>query len=65
MKSLTAAQERDMLDTRSGCRAAIILPAGVGGTKNVGCLSSLLGSLGKGIFERRTSNVSEIFFVLK
>ena len=65
MKSLTTAQERDMLDTRSGCRAAIILPAGVGGTKNVGCLSSLLGSLGKGMFELRTSTGSEIVFILK
>ena len=65
LKSLTAAQERDMLDMRSGCHAAKILPAGVGGTRNVWCLSPLLGSLGKVVFERRTSTGSAILFILK
>ena len=37
---MTAAQER--LDMRSGCHAAKILPVGVGGTKKVWCLSSLI-----------------------
>ena len=32
---------------------------------SVVCLSSLLGSLGKGVFERRTSTGSEILFILK
>ena len=31
MKSLTAAQKRDMLDMHIGCHPAKILPAGVGG----------------------------------
>ena len=63
LKSLTAAQERDMLDMHSNCHPAKILPAGVGGTRNIWCLSSLLGSLGKGVFERRTSTRSEILFI--
>ena len=40
MKSVTAAQER--LDMRSGCHAEKILPVGVGGTKKIWCLSSLI-----------------------
>ena len=40
LKSVTAAQE--LLDMRSSCHAAIILPVGVRGTKNVWCLSSLV-----------------------
>ena len=60
LKSLTAAQEREMLDMHSGCHPAKILPAGVGGM-----LKFLLGSLGKGVFERRTSTGSEILFILK
>ena len=40
--SVTAAQER--LDMRNGCHAAKILLVGVRGTKNVWCLSSLIGS---------------------
>ena len=43
LKSVTAAQER--LDMRSGCHAAKILPVGVRCTKNVWCLSSLIGIL--------------------
>ena len=39
MKSVTAAL--GLLDMRSGCHAAKILPVGVRGTKNVRCLSSL------------------------
>ena len=42
LKSVTAAQER--LDMRSGCHAVKILAVGVRGTKNVWCLSSLIGS---------------------
>ena len=44
----------------SGCHPAKILPAGVGFM-----LKFLLGSLGKGVFERRTSTGSEILFILK
>ena len=64
-KSLTAAQERDMLDMHCGCHPAKIPPAGVGGTRNIWCLSSLLGTSGKGVFERRTSTRSEILFISK